>query len=143
MTLWNPTIHPVTIHPHVPVTREYTIRDPAGNLVTAEVYNQEYRMEQNVDLSFSQYLPISNTTKNIPGRMSSAQNQYIFQASLSPLSFNTYYFEAKGSSVVMLKLSTDFLIFLATGTKKTEQKKILTTVNEACVLQNEVGHQLQ
>ena len=40
MTLWNPTIHPVTIHPRVPVTREYTIRDPAGNLIPAEVLQQ-------------------------------------------------------------------------------------------------------
>ncbi len=40
LTLWNPTIHPVTIHPRVPVTQEYLIRDPMGNLVPAEVYNQ-------------------------------------------------------------------------------------------------------
>ncbi|CAF3620466.1 unnamed protein product [Rotaria sp. Silwood1] len=38
LTLWNPTIHPVTIHPRVPVTREYLIRDPIGNLVPAEIY---------------------------------------------------------------------------------------------------------
>lgn len=30
-------MHPVTIHPHVPVTRQYSIRDPLGNLVSAEV----------------------------------------------------------------------------------------------------------
>jgi hypothetical protein len=49
-------------------------------------------------LSFLQYLPIPDTTKNIPGRTSSAENQYIFQASLPPLGYNTYYFEAKGKS---------------------------------------------
>ncbi len=42
LTLWNPTIHPVTIHPRVPVTRQYVIRDPFGNLVPAEVHNQRY-----------------------------------------------------------------------------------------------------
>jgi hypothetical protein len=36
--------------------------------------------------------------------MSSAQNQYLFQASLPPLSYNTYYFEAKGIFTVTLKL---------------------------------------
>ncbi len=41
LTLWNPTIHPVTIHPRVPVTREYVIRDPIGNLVSAEVHSQQ------------------------------------------------------------------------------------------------------
>ena len=37
LTLWNPTIHPVVSHPRVPVTREYLIYDPTGNLVQAEV----------------------------------------------------------------------------------------------------------
>ncbi|CAF3703099.1 unnamed protein product [Rotaria sordida] len=77
LTLWNPTIHPVTIHPHVPVTREYLIRDPMGNLVSAE------------------YLPISDMTKTIPGRISTAQNQYIFKALLPALGYNTCYFEAR------------------------------------------------
>jgi hypothetical protein len=49
-------------------------------------------------LSFLQYLPIPDTTKNVPGRTSSAQNQYIFQASLPALGYSTYYFEAKGKS---------------------------------------------
>lgn len=46
---------------------------------------------------FLQYLPIPDTMKNIPGRMSSAENQYIFQVSLPALGFNTYYFEATGN----------------------------------------------
>lgn len=49
MTLWNPTMHPVTIHPHVPVTREYAIRDPSGNLVAAEVYIERYTLNRNDD----------------------------------------------------------------------------------------------
>ncbi|CAF1424428.1 unnamed protein product [Rotaria magnacalcarata] len=101
VTLWNPTIHPVTIHPHVPVTREYLIRDPQGNLISAE------------------YLPISETMKNIPGRTSSAQYQYLFQASLPALGYNTYYFEAKADGI------------------KTEHNKVKITQNQACTLQNE------
>ncbi|CAF3185467.1 unnamed protein product [Rotaria sp. Silwood2] len=45
-----------------------------------------------------QYLMIPDTTKNIPGRMSSAQNQYLFPTSLPTLSYSTYYFEEKGYS---------------------------------------------
>jgi hypothetical protein len=37
LTLWNPTIHPVTHLAHVPVTKDYTIRDPVGQTITAEV----------------------------------------------------------------------------------------------------------
>lgn len=37
LTLWNPTIHTVTDLTRVPVTKDYTIRDPLGQLVTAEV----------------------------------------------------------------------------------------------------------
>ncbi|CAF1383060.1 unnamed protein product [Adineta steineri] len=101
LTLWNPTIHPVTIYPRVPVTQQYLIRDPVGNLISAE------------------YLPIPDTTKNIPGRTSTAQYQHIFQASLPALGYNTYYFEAK------------------TNTKEFEHKKVTTTQNQACILQNQ------
>ncbi|CAF4682551.1 unnamed protein product, partial [Rotaria sp. Silwood2] len=66
-----------------------------------------------------QYLMIPDTTKNIPGRMSSAQNQYLFPTSLPTLSYSTYYFEEK------------------VDTKKIEHKKVITTTNEACILQNE------
>ncbi|CAF4257999.1 unnamed protein product, partial [Rotaria sp. Silwood2] len=41
------------------------------------------------------YLPIPDTTKTIPGRTSAAQNQYIFEALLPALGYNTYYFEAR------------------------------------------------
>ncbi|CAF4650839.1 unnamed protein product [Rotaria socialis] len=101
LTLWNPTIHPVTIYYRVPVTRQYLIYDPIGNLISAE------------------YLMIPDATKNIPGRMSSAQNQYLFPASLPALGYSTYYFEEK------------------VDTKKIEHKKVITTTNEACILQNE------
>jgi len=40
LTLWNPTVHKVEIYHRVPVTRQYLIRDPLGNLVQAEVYLQ-------------------------------------------------------------------------------------------------------
>ncbi len=91
----------------MPVTGQYIIRDPTGNLVPAEVYNQRCMTKTKMRvlfLSFLQYLPIPDTIKNVPGRMSSAQNQYLFQASLPPLSYNTYYFEAKGIFTVTLKL---------------------------------------
>ncbi|CAF1146005.1 unnamed protein product [Rotaria sordida] len=101
LTLWNPTIHPVTIHPHVPVTREYLIRDPMGNLVSAE------------------YLPISDMTKTIPGRISTAQNQYIFKALLPALGYNTCYFEAR------------------TDEQSNVHKQVTMTQNEMCILQNE------
>ncbi|CAF1191139.1 unnamed protein product [Rotaria sordida] len=101
LTLWNPTIHPVTIYPRVPITREYVIRDPIGNIVPAE------------------YLPISITTKNIPGRTSSAQYQYLFQASLPALGYNTYYFEARANA------------------NKIKRRRVKTTFNEACILENE------
>ncbi|CAF3546363.1 unnamed protein product [Rotaria socialis] len=77
LTLWNPTIHSVTHHARVPVTKEYWIRDPMGSIIPAE------------------YLPIPDTTKNIPGRKSSAQNQYIFTILLPALGFSTYYFKVK------------------------------------------------
>ncbi|CAF1386287.1 unnamed protein product [Adineta steineri] len=101
LTLWNPTIHPVTTYPRVPVTQQYLIRDPVGNLISAE------------------YLPIPDTTKNIPGRTSTAQYQHIFQASLPALGYNTYYFEAK------------------TDAREFEHKKVTTTQNQACILQNQ------
>jgi hypothetical protein len=83
--------------------------------------------KKNHYFSLLQYLPIPSTMQNVPGRMSSAQNQYIFQASLPALGYSTYYFEAKSFFT----------------TKKTEHKKVTTTTNEACVLQNEVGDDFQ
>lgn len=46
LTLWNPTIHPVTIYHRVPVTQEYFIRDPMGNIVTAEVIQSTIHNEK-------------------------------------------------------------------------------------------------
>ncbi|CAF4180139.1 unnamed protein product, partial [Adineta steineri] len=100
LTLWNPTIHPIIHHVRVPVTKEYLIRDPMGSIVPAE------------------YVPISTITRNIPGRKSSAQNQYIFTTLLPALGFSTYYFEAKSD-------------------EKIRRKKTTTTRNEACILENE------
>ncbi|CAF1300509.1 unnamed protein product [Adineta steineri] len=77
LTLWNPTTQPVLRHFRVPVTRSYTIRDPTGQPILAEL------------------IPIADTTKKIPGRTSTATNDLIFRASLPALGFNTYFFEAK------------------------------------------------
>ncbi|CAF0905121.1 unnamed protein product [Adineta steineri] len=100
LTLWNPTIHPIIHHVRAPVTKEYLIRDPMGSIVSAE------------------YVPISTTTRNIPGRKSFAQNQYIFTTSLPALGFSTYYFEVKSG-------------------EKIKKQKTTTTRNEACTLENE------
>jgi hypothetical protein len=85
-------------------------------------------MHDEIKILFLQYLPIPDTMKNVPGRMSSAQNQYLFQASLPALGYSTYYFEAKG-------------IFVIADAKKNEQKKVTTTINQACVLENEVEYE--
>lgn len=124
MTLWNPTLHPVTIHPRVPVTREYLIRDPNGAIVPAEVHYlwSRPKKETAMFLSSFEYLPVSEATKKIPGRMSTAQHQYLFQASLPALGYSTYYFEAT-----------------RTKKKKIQRQKGTTTANQACVLQSEVG----
>ncbi|CAF4070475.1 unnamed protein product, partial [Rotaria sordida] len=100
VTLWNPTINPVLQHFRVPVTRAYTVRDPTGQPILSEI------------------IPVSNATKNIPGRASTATNQLIFRASLPALGFNTYFFEAK----------TD---------EKHEKPKIKITKNDECILQNQ------
>ncbi|UJR26764.1 hypothetical protein I4U23_008079 [Adineta vaga] len=100
LTLWNPTIHPILHHFRVPVTRAYTVRDPTGQPILAEL------------------IPISDATKNIPGRSSSATNDLLFRASLPALGFNTYFFEAK------------------TNEERTEPK-VKITENEECILQNQ------
>jgi hypothetical protein len=62
-------------------------------------------------------IPISNPTKNIPGRTSSAEYELLFQTQIPALGFNTYYFQTKTEE----KTST-----------------IKVTQNQACVLQNQV-----
>lgn len=62
-------------------------------------------------------IPISNITRNIPGRNSSATNELLFTVTLPPLGFSTYYFEVN---------------------KKKEENNLSMTMNEACTLENEV-----
>ncbi|CAF1134082.1 unnamed protein product [Adineta steineri] len=94
--LWNPIIHPVVGYLRVPVTRSYTVRDSSGQ-------------------TRSQLIPVSNSTKTIPGRMSNATNQLIFKYNLPALGFNTYFFEANEG----------------------EEEKLEITKNEICILQNQ------
>lgn len=51
LTLWNPTIHPVTHLTRVPVTKDYTIRDPLGQTMTAEVIEMN-QIDRMFDLLF-------------------------------------------------------------------------------------------
>ncbi|CAF4389719.1 unnamed protein product, partial [Adineta steineri] len=60
-----------------------------------------------------QLIPISNSTKTIPGRMSNATYQLIFKYNLPALGFNTYFFEAN------------------------EEEKFKITKSEICILQNQ------
>ncbi|CAF4002973.1 unnamed protein product [Adineta steineri] len=94
--LWNPIIHPVVGYLRVPVTRSYTVRDSSGQ-------------------TRFQLIPISNSTKTIPGRMSNATYQMIFKYNLPALGFNTYFFEAN----------------------EEEEEKLEITKNEICILQNQ------
>ncbi|CAF1005631.1 unnamed protein product, partial [Didymodactylos carnosus] len=80
LTLYNPTIHPVVHYARIPVTRDYTIRDPDGQIVMAD------------------FIPISKPTLNIPGRTSVAELQLVFRTILPALGFNTYYFEVKSTA---------------------------------------------
>jgi hypothetical protein len=41
MTIWNPTVHPVTNFVRVPVTNDYTITDPARRTVASDVSMNE------------------------------------------------------------------------------------------------------
>jgi hypothetical protein len=37
LTLWNPTIHPVVQYVRTPANTNYTVRDPTGQMIVAEV----------------------------------------------------------------------------------------------------------
>lgn len=98
LTLWNPTIHPVTHLAHVPVTKDYTIRDPIGQSITAEVIERN-----DIDRLFHvlffclKYIPISLITARIPGRTSSADHQLVFKADVPAFGFSTFFFEVKSN----------------------------------------------
>ncbi|CAF1682747.1 unnamed protein product, partial [Adineta ricciae] len=87
VTLWNPTIHPVMDYLRVPVTNSYKVRDPNGTVI-------------NVDL-----IPISNITKDIPGRMSNATMELILRYNLPTLGFSSYFFERNEEEVKDLKIT--------------------------------------
>ncbi len=77
MTLWNPTIHSVVEYARVPVSNDYTVRDPTGQTIITDL------------------IPISEVTQRIPGRNTTQNQTIIFKANLPALGFNTYYFEKK------------------------------------------------
>jgi len=43
LTLWNPTVHPVVQHARVPVSVDYTVRDPTGQTILAEVLENTFK----------------------------------------------------------------------------------------------------
>ncbi|CAF1071518.1 unnamed protein product [Rotaria sordida] len=90
LTLWNPTVQSITSFVRVPVTNDYTIIDPIGQILPSEL------------------LSIPTTIKNIPGRMSIAQTELLFKAILPPLGFNTYYFQIKTEKRVQSKVEVTF-----------------------------------
>jgi hypothetical protein len=47
LTLWNPTLHPVSHYARVPVRTDYTVRDPTGQTIATEVF------EKNISLIIS------------------------------------------------------------------------------------------
>ncbi|CAF1277182.1 unnamed protein product, partial [Adineta ricciae] len=81
ITIWNPTIQPIEQIVRVPVTKMYTIRNATGQGIVADM------------------LPIALSVKTIPGRMSRADYELLFTASVPGLGFSTYYFETKNQSV--------------------------------------------
>ncbi len=44
LTLWNPTIHPVVQHARVPVQVDYTVRDPTGQTILADVLKKTIKL---------------------------------------------------------------------------------------------------
>jgi len=82
-------------------------------------------------------IPISNSTKKIPGRNSTAKNQLIFNASLPALGFNTYFFEAKSKIFFILPLHEKMRNFFLAN----QESKVKITQNDACILQNQVRPQ--
>jgi hypothetical protein len=41
LTLWNPTVHPVVHYARIPVTIDYTVRDPTGQIILSEVIEEK------------------------------------------------------------------------------------------------------
>jgi hypothetical protein len=143
LTLWNPTIHPVTVHPRVPVTREYLIRDPIGNLVPAEVHHQRCMTKTNRD--FSYFLSYSIF------RFHTQRKVFLVERVLLRISI---YFKHHCPRLVtvpiiskrkvrVIEVETMLQLFVTANAKKIKHEKVITTINEACVLQNEVGHEFR
>ncbi len=107
LTLWNPTIHSVVQHAHVPVSTDYTVRDPTGQTIATEVLEKSNHTIRSF-LFYFQLIPISDPVQHIPGRTSMTQKQIIFKANLPALGFNTYYFEKKGEIDSLLVLRRKF-----------------------------------
>jgi hypothetical protein len=109
LTLWNPTIHPVTHLARVPVTKDYTIRDPVGQTITAEVIEMN-EIERLFDfLFFFKYLPLSSITMKIPGRKSFADHQLVFKADVPAFGFSTFFFEVKSNRIQLHYTRKNFI----------------------------------
>jgi hypothetical protein len=56
LTLWNPTVHSVTSFVRVPVTSDYTIIDPMGQVIPADVSLYAVDRDENDLTIFSFFL---------------------------------------------------------------------------------------
>ena len=144
LTLWNPTIHPVTIYPRVPVTRQYTIRDPLGNFISAEVRDQRYTTKNKGDFSFFYFTVSSNSRHNEKcSRSNEFCSKSVYFSSITASTWLQHLLFRSHRYVYIFYFTMQFTLVSVADEEKIEHKKVVTTTNEACVLQNEVGHQFE
>jgi hypothetical protein len=70
--------------------------------------------------------------------MSTAQQQILFKAILTPLGFNTYYFQAKDQCIVFFSITHLFIYITLLIAEERVKSKVEITYNERCTLQNQV-----
>ncbi|CAF1037159.1 unnamed protein product, partial [Didymodactylos carnosus] len=85
LTLYNPTVHVRTHFVRIPVTNDYTVKGPDGQIIMTNL------------------LKIPQATFSIPGRKSFAEVQLEFRTVLPALGFNTYFFEPKSDQESLIK----------------------------------------
>jgi hypothetical protein len=64
LTLWNPTLHPVSHYARVPVTTDYTVHDPTGQIIATEVCEKEHFIDYIFFVSCLAYSYFASCTKH-------------------------------------------------------------------------------